>query len=446
MNNLFSISPLDGRYFEQVKEVADFSSEFALIKYRIKVEIEYLIALSKINVIRKISSKELPLLRNIYLEFNSSNAEEIKKIEKGIKHDVKSVEIYIKEKLSKTSLTNISEFVHFGLTSEDINNISYRLMLTDINQSILLPILKELNKTIFNFSKENKKQLMLARTHGQPAVPTTLGKEFLVFYERIQTEIKILEKIKLKAKLNGAVGNYNSFYFAYPKINWKKLSADFIKSFNLESYTTTTQIAPYEDMIFFFQTIQRINGIILDLDQDIWRYISDNWLIQQNNKKEVGSSTMPQKVNPILFENSEGNLIIANSLIEAFTSKLPISRLQRDLSGSTISRNFGVVIAYTILGYKNTSVGIKIIKPNSEKMLEELNKDWSILSEAVQVFLKKNGIKNGYEIVKKYVRGERMQKDDFLNMVNALPLSGKQKEELQKLTPEKYIGNSLVVK
>lgn len=440
--DLTAITPIDGRYRAQVEELSNYSSEFALIKYRIKIELEYLIALSKIKVIRKITEKEKLILKNLFLKFNYEETESLKTIEEETRHDVKAVEIYIKQKIKNTSLSDISEFIHFGLTSEDINNIAYRLMMADLNEKVVLPSVKELNKTIFDFANEYKNQLMLGRTHGQAAVPTTLGKEFLVFYERLENEIKILKKIYFKAKLNGAVGNYNSFYFAYPEIDWKKFSKNFIESYGLKNSKVTTQIAPYEDIIYFFQTVQRINGIILDLNQDVWRYISDNWLVQENKKKEVGSSTMPQKINPILFENSEGNLIIANSLIEGFTNKLPISRLQRDLSGSTISRNFGVVISYCLLSYKNCISGIKLIKPNSKKMLEDLNSDWSILSEAVQIYLKKNKINNGYDIVKDHVRGRKMTKDMFWEMIDDLPINTTQKLELKKISPENYIGIS----
>lgn len=440
INPLLAISPIDGRYRKQTEEISEYFSEFAYIKYRVIVETEYFIALSKIGVIRKLSGAEQKIIHKIEVNFTLEEAEKVKKIEEKTKHDVKAIEYYLKEKLSFTSLSDISGFIHFGLTSEDVNNIAVRLMLRNLSSNVLILEIKNLNKEISNLSNVYKELPMLARTHGQPAIPTTLGKEFLVFHERLQIEIDTLKQFNFRAKLNGAVGNYNALYFAYPKINWQKFTKDFLSEFNLQTNITTTQIAPYEDVIYFLQTLQRINGIILDLDQDIWRYISDSYFIQENKKDEVGSSTMPQKINPILFENSEGNLIIANNLISGYTDKLPLSRLQRDLSGSTISRNFGVAIAYSLLAYQNTLEGLKRIKPNKEKIGEDLNSDWSILSEAVQIYLKKEGIKNGYEIVKELTKGEKMNQEDYIKLIDILPINEAQKKELKLITPQKYVG------
>jgi len=437
---LTSISPIDGRYQGQVEELSDYYSEFALIKYRLEIEIRYLISLSKLGIIRKIKSNEPKLLEKILKSFDLNEAIKIKKIESKTKHDVKTVEYYLKDKLSHTSLSSVSEFIHFGLTSEDVNNIAQRLMIKDSIEQILTPEIKKLNKEILALSKKYKALPMLARTHGQSAIPTTLGKEFAVFANRLSQEIKILEQTKFSAKLNGAVGNYNALHFAYPKINWTKFSKTFISNFKLQTNLTTTQIAPNEDIIYFFQTIARINGILLDFNQDMWRYISDGWFVQASISGEVGSSTMPQKINPILFENSEGNLIIANSLIHGFVDKLPVSRLQRDLSGSTISRNFGLCLAYCLLAYKNCLEGLGKIRPNKIKINEDLNEDWSILSEAVQIYLKKEGVKDGYEIVKNLTRGEKMNKEDFFIMIDKLPINSKQKNGLKKLTPQNYIG------
>lgn len=440
INTLTAISPIDGRYRNHVEELSQYSSEFGLIKYRAKIEIHYLIALSKIGIIRKLKSHEQKLLISITDNFDIEAAEIIKEIEETTRHDVKAIEYYLKDKLSDTSLSDILEFIHFGLTSEDINNLSIRLMLKDAIENVILINLQNLNKDILEQSKKYKNLPMLARTHGQPAIPTTLGKEFLIFNERLSKEIRKLQSSKLSGKLNGAVGNYNALNFVFPKINWPKFSKDFVTSFGLDFNKTTNQIAPFEDIIFVFQSLQRINGILLDFNQDMWRYISDNWLIQENKKGEVGSSTMPQKINPIMFENSEGNLIIANSLIEGFTNKLPISRLQRDLSNSTISRNFGIALAYCLLAYKNCLLGLLRIKADEQKIKEDLNSDWSILSEAVQIYLKKHGIKKGYEILKDLTRGQKMSKEDFLEMIYKLPLNDKQKSDLKKLSPQNYIG------
>lgn len=449
--NLTAISPIDGRYRNHVEELSDYSSEFGLIKYRTGIEIKYLIALSKTGIIRKLKSSEQKLLQKLIDNFGLEDAIENKDIAQeywkpshkptqATKHDVKAIEYFLKQKLSNTSLSDVLEFIHFGLTTWDINNISERIILKDALENVILKNLQTLNKEVLNQSRKYKRLPILGRTHGQAAVPTILGKEFLIFYERLSKEIKILQSAKFSGKLNGAIGNYNALNFAYPKINWQKFSKDFLSSFGLGFNQTTNQIAPYEDIIFVFQTLQRINGILLDFNQDMWRYISDHWLIQENKKGEVGSSTMPQKINPIMFENSEGNLIIANSLIEGFVNKLPISRLQRDLSGSTIVRNFGVTLAYCLLAYKNCLSGLQRVKANEEKIAEDLNSDWSILSEAVQIYLKKHGIKKGYEILKDLTRGQKMNKKAFFNMIDKLPLNSEQKKELKKLSPSSYIG------
>ena len=442
-NPLYSVSPIDGRYFAQTQALSEYFSEFALIKFRIDIEIKYLIAISNIGIIRKLNSKEINLLFGLINKFNENEAEKVKSIEAKTHHDVKAIEYFLKEKIEKTSLNDISIYIHFSLTSEDINNIAIRLMLKNANEKVILPEIKKLNQSIYEKYKKYKNITMLARTHGQPAVPTTLGKEFMVFYERLKIEIEILGQIKFRAKLNGAAGNYNALYFAYPKINWKKFSKEFISGFGLKTNLATTQIAPYEDIIYFFQTIQRINGILLDFNQDMWRYISDGYFIQKNIKGEVGSSTMPQKINPINFENSEGNIIIANSLVEGFTNKLPVSRLQRDLSGSTISRNFGVAIAHCLLSYQNTLKGLERINVNKEKIIEDLNSDWSILSEAIQVYLKKEGVKNGYELIKNQTRGKKLSKNDYKKLINALPLAKNQKQKLLQNFPGKLYRSYL---
>lgn len=438
-NSLLSISPIDGRYRYLTEDLYNFFSEYAVFKYRIIVEIKYLIALSEIGIIRKFTSNEIKILNSIVSNFDFKEANKIKATEKIVRHDKKALEYYLKEYLEKTSVKNVLEFIHFGLTSYDVENIVHRLELKDSLEKILLPRLISLSKQILVEARKYNNLPMLARTHGQPAIPTTLGKEYLNFYERLKIEIDILKQIKFRAKLNGAVGNYNAHYFVYPKVNWEKFSKDFLKEFGLDQHPSTTQIAPYDDIIFFFQTIQRINNIILGFDQDMWRYISDNWFIQENVKEKVGSSTMPQKINPINFEQSEGNIIVANSLIDGFTNKLGVSRLQRDLSDSTIARNFGVTLAHSLLAYQLSQKGLSKITPNKEKINEELNRDWAILSEAVQIYLKKEGVKNGYEIMKDLTRGEKMSQESFQNMINKLPLNDGQKSELRKLTPEKYL-------
>jgi len=440
MSKLLSITSLDGRYRNKIQELGKFTSEYALIKTRIEVEIKYLIALSKIGVVRKLSSEEIKTLNIIYEKFELTEAEKIKEIEEQIRHDVKAVEIYLGEIFGKSTLKDLVEYIHFGLTSEDINNLSYRLMLRNGTEKIIITYLNKLNEELNNFSKKYKNLPMLARTHGQPGVPTTLGKEIAVFASKIAIELNKLAEVKLTGKLNGAVGNYNALFLAYPKVDWLKFSKSFITELGLKPNLLTTQINSFEDIIEYFQIIQRINGILLDLNQDFWRYISDGWLIHSTEKGQVGSSTMPQKINPIDFENSEGNLELANGLIEVFTRKLPISRLQRDLSNSTIIRNVGTVLGYNLLAYKSTLAGISKVKANEEKILEDLNSDWSILTEALQTILRTEKVKDAYFKVLEATKGKKMNKDDWKNLVSKLPISDVPKQKLLKLTPETYIG------
>lgn len=437
---LLSISPIDGRYHKDTEVINKYFSEYAYIRYRLLVEIKYLLFLSLHKIIRDFTKKEIQLLNDYINNFDLKSANEVKEFEFQTNHDVKAIEYFIKAKIKNTSLIDVSEFIHFGLTSEDVNNIALRLMLKDLNEHIIQPTIQDLNNILLKNFEDYKKLPMLARTHGQPAVPTTLGKEFQVFANRLNIEINLLENFNFRSKLNGAVGNFSALHFAYPNINWVKLSNEFLKTLSLENAKVTTQIAPYEDIIYFFQIIQRINGIVIDLDQDMWRYISDGYFTQENKKNEIGSSTMPQKINPIAFENSEGNLFIANSLIEGFTAKLPLSRLQRDLSGSTISRNFGMTLAYSLIAYKNTLKGLNKIKANKDIIIEKLNSDFSILSEAMQIYLKKEGIKNGYELTKQLTRGLKIDKTEWHKMIDSLPLNETQKTELKKLTPENYLG------
>lgn len=440
MNPLQALSSLDGRYNEKTSELANYFSELALIKQRLKIEVKYILALSKIGIIRKFNSEEKKVLESLIKNFSLDQAKEIKQIEKNNNHDVKAVEVYLRNRFEKTSLGNILEFIHFGLTSEDINNIAYRLMIVDSLEKVILPTLTKLQKELSEKAVKNKKIAMLARTHGQPAVPTTLGKEFNVFLSRLSNELKLLKKHKLTGKLNGAVGNYNAQYLAYPKINWPKFSKQFVESFELVNNPVTTQINSYEDVIYLFQCFQRINGILIDLSQDMWRYISDGWFIQSRLNKEVGSSTMPQKVNPIDFENAEGNLFMANGLIRVIEEKLPISRLQRDLSNSTIIRNAGSVLGYSLIAYESVTRGLTKSNPNVFKIKEDLNSDWSILAEAVQIILRRENLKNSYEIVKSLTRGQKMDKDSWIKFIDDLPTPLKVKEELKKITPENYIG------
>lgn len=441
-NNLLAINPLDGRYADKISELSEFVSEYALIKYRVEVEIKYLLALSKIGVIRKINNPEQKTLSKIVSNFDIGEALKVKEIENETRHDIKAVEKYLRHAVAKNSLKDISEMIHFGLTSEDINNIAYRLMLKDAIKNIILPNLTIFNNALLARTKEYKKVVILARTHGQPAVSTTFGKEFAVFAARLEKEIKLLEKQKLTGKLNGAVGNFNALYFVYPELDWIKFSKDFVSSFKLKTNSITTQVNPFEDVISLFQNLERINGILLDFNNDMWRYISDGWLKLAVKENEVGSSTMPQKVNPIDFENSEGNLTLANGLMQTMNNKLYISRLQRDLSNSTIIRNIGTVLGYCLLSYKSILTGISRIDVNLEQIDKDLDEDWSILSEGLQTYLRKENFKDAYLYVAQYTKGKKFNKDSWQKLISGLPIDKKNKEKLLTLTPKTYIGLS----
>ncbi|HZQ29986.1 MAG TPA: adenylosuccinate lyase [Patescibacteria group bacterium] len=433
--SLTSVSPIDGRYKEKTLELSPFVSEFALIRTRVEIETKYLIAVSKLGLLR-LGPRERSKIQNLVKGFDLDEAEKVKEIEERVRHDVKAIEIYLRNELKP----EVSEMIHFGLTSEDINNIAYRLMLRDGFFVAVLPYLQKLRNELKQLAKKHKNIPILARTHGQPAVPTTLGKEIMVFLTRLSSEIEKIERIRFTGKLNGAVGNYNALHFSYPKVNWLKFSRDFIQSFGFRPNLLTTQVNSNEDIIEFFQNIQRINGILIDLNQDLWRYISDGWLVLNSEKDQVGSSTMPQKINPIDFENSEGNLKMANGIIELFTRELPISRLQRDLSGSTILRNIGGVLAHSLLAYKNTLFGLSKITIDKNQILEDLNSDWSILSEALQTILRIEHVKDSYSKVLELTKGKKLDREDWLNLVEALQISGKNKQKLLNLTPSKYTG------
>ena len=435
MSKLLAITPLDGRYLNKISELEELTSEFALIKARLGVEVKYLFALLKIKLVNLSTSEKNNLLK-ILKNFDLGEAEKIKSIEDTTKHDVKAVEIYLRTFLKREN----SEMIHFGLTSEDINNIAYRIMLRSASEDVIIPVLEKLIEILFQRSKELKNLPMLGRTHGQPAVPTTLGKEIAVFASRLSLELKKLKRIQLTGKLNGAVGNYNALYFAFPKIDWINFSKNFIQSFGFEPNLVTTQINSFEDIIEYFQTIQRINGILLDLAQDFWRYISDSWLIQKSDKGQVGSSTMPQKINPIDFENSEGNLELANGLIEVMTRKLAVSRLQRDLSNSTVIRNIGTVLGYSLLAYKGTLSGLSKVKANEAQISQDLNKDWSILSEAIQIIFRKEGVKGSYLKVVEMTKGKHFREKEWKELIKGLSISKLNKERLLNLTPQTYLG------
>jgi len=444
LSQLTAISSLDGRYTDKTAELAPLVSEYGLIKNRIEIETKYLLALSKSGVTRKFTDEEVKILTDLAGNDSIDAAiEKVKEIEKETRHDVKAVERMLRAKLEDSSLKDQLEFIHFGLTSEDINNLAYRLQLQRATQQILLPALDEMIDHILEITERFKSTPMLARTHGQSAIPTTVGKEFSVFANRLNKQVRKLEQHKLTGKLNGAVGNFNALTYAYPETDWIKFSEEFISSFGFEPNLSTTQINSPEDILEIIQTYQRINGIIIDLNQDMWRYISDGWISQIAKEGEVGSSTMPQKVNPIDFENSEGRLGIANSIGDYFVRKLPISRLQRDLSDSTVLRDIATFLGNSLIGYKSTLTGLTRIEPNVKEIETALNKDWSILTEGVQTLLRKENVSDSYSLIAQLSRGGTVDPKKWGEWVNQLAVSEELKSHLSTLTPEKYIGLSV---
>ena len=442
INSINAISPIDGRYSNQTSNLQDFFSEKALIKYRLKIEIEYFIKLTelKIDGLKSWRKSNNKLLRKIYTDFDEKNALEIKEIEKTTNHDVKAVEYFLKNKFKSLRFEKFSEFVHFGLTSQDINNSAIPLSIKDYIKSYKL-LIQSLLKLIKQKSKEYKNISMLARTHGQPASPTRLGKEFKVFEVRINEQIKQLNNIPFSAKFGGATGNFNAHHLTFPKINWKKFAESFMKDLGLKLSFPTTQIEHYDNLASLFDNLKRINTIIIDFNQDMWLYISMDYFKQKIKKGEIGSSAMPHKVNPIDFENSEGNLGLANSIFNHLSAKLPISRLQRDLTDSTVLRNIGVPIAHTIIGINSTIKGINKLLVNSEKINEDLENNWIVIAEGIQNILRKEGYPNPYELLKDLTRNnKKINQDTFTKFINSLDISEKLKKDLKKITPYNYTG------
>jgi adenylosuccinate lyase len=431
---------LDGRYRRKVETLVPFASEMGLIKTRIEVEAKYLIALSHVGLVRKLQPKEIVFLTDLGHNLTLRQAERIKDIEETTKHDVKAMERAFREFVAGTSLEDVTEMIHFGLTSEDVNNLSYRLMLTRGLYEVCIPAMDLIVDDLYEKARKYKGTPMLARTHGQPAIPTTLGKEFANMAVRLNRQIRRLEKLELTGKLNGAVGNFNALSFAAPEVDWIKFSNKFVESFGLKLNLVTTQINPYEDMIEVFQGVQRVNNVLLDINQDMWRYISDYWIAQVPKPDEVGSSTMPQKVNPINFENSEGNIQIANSLFEGMSRKLAVSRLQRDLSDSTTLRNVGSALAYSLLAYINTLEGLNRINPNIAVINSELNDNWNILTEGVQTLLRRAGVTDPYSMVASLSKG-KIKQTEWEDWINKLEIDGDLKKKLLiGLKPGLYIG------
>jgi adenylosuccinate lyase len=438
-SELTAITPLDGRYRSRIEELVPFVSEYALIKFRMEIEIKYLLALSNANVTRKFTDEEKTLLQTLLDKSDFAAIEKVKETEKKTRHDVKAMERTLRSMLENTTLKDQIEMIHIGLTSEDVNNIAYRLILKR-GTEVILQSLETIIDELVESAQQYKNVPMLARTHGQAAVPTTVGKELVLFATRLNRQVRKLTSQKLTGKLTGAVGNFNALQYVYPQTDWIAFSETFIASFDLIPNLITTQINQYDDVVEFLQNIQRINGVLIDFDQDMWRYISDEWFVQTAKQGEVGSSTMPQKVNPIDFENSEGNLGIANGLIESISRKLVISRLQRDLSDSTTIRNYGTVLAYSLIGYKSILTGLSRVNPNEDKITKALNNDWAILGEGVQTLLRKTGAEDPYSLISGLTRGEKVNAAAWNKWVADLPIVDDIKNVLLDLTPEKYIG------
>lgn len=437
-----TISPLEGRYREHVEELFPIFSEEGLIKRRLQVEIEYLIALSQVAhlpELRKFTATEIKKLRSLYQNFSAKDAEEIKNIEKATDHDVKALEYFVKLKLKKLRLDEIVEFYHFALTSEDINNIAYSLQLRD-GVNVYIKWIEKLQKEIKRLAIENRDMPLLGMTHGQPASPTTVGKELAVFYLRLNTALGSLKSVKLTAKFSGAAGNWNAFVISYKNVDWIKFSKSFVQRFGLELNPLTTQIEPHDRMAETYHAVIRINNIIKDLDIDLWLYISRGIFGLKKVSGEVGSSVMPHKVNPIKFENSEGNLGVANNLLAFLAEKLPVSRLQRDLSDSTIIRNQGVALGYALLALKNTIKGLSRLQVNKEQCLLELDSHWEVLAEPIQTILRKSGYSQPYEKLKKLTRGQKVNREILHDFIKSLKIKEEEKKLLLNLTPQNYIG------
>jgi len=442
---LDNISPIDGRYSNDTQELKIFFSEEALIKYRIKIEIEYIIELCNLVHIRELkplSSRKKSELRDIYEKFSIKNAKQVKKIESKTNHDVKAVEYFIQEKFNNSGNKKLIPWIHFALTSEDVNNLAYSLMWQDSLIHVYLPIIKKVLSKVKSLAKTNRNIAFLALTHGQAASPTTVGKEFAVYYNRLNRQLNIVKAHNPLGKLSGATGTWSAHLTAYPSVDWIKFSQRFIKSLKLEPNLITTQIESHDSLIESYQTISRINSILIDMCQDLWQYISRGVFAQKRLDNEVGSSTMPHKINPINFENAEGNFSMSNALFSEFSRKLPVSRMQRDLSDSTVLRNQGVALAHSLIALKNILKGLNRLSVNKDKVTEELNAHWEILAEPIQTILRKNGESDAYEKLKDLTRGENISKETISNFIKDLKIPKTDKESLLALSPETYIGLS----
>ncbi len=444
MERLTAISPIDGRYRDKVEELSEYFSEYALIKYRVKVEIEYFITLCELPLpqLKGFDHRYFAELRKVYGSFTIKDAEEVKEIEGVTNHDVKAVEYFIKRRFDTLGLQPYKEFIHFGLTSQDINNTALPCLVQDALNEHYYPIVDELLKKLTDLAVEWRDIPMLAKTHGQPASPTKLGKEIAVFAYRVRRQLDLLKSIPISGKFGGATGNFNAHHVAYPDIDW----ADFAKRFlreklHIEREEFTTQISNYDNFAALCDGMKRINTILLDLDRDFWSYISMNYFKQKIKEGEVGSSAMPHKVNPIDYENSEGNLGIANAIFDHLSAKLPVSRLQRDLTDSTVIRNVGVPIAHTIIAIKSTLKGLGKLIINREAIEHDLEDNWAVVAEAIQTILRREGVENPYEMLKALTRtNSKITEESIANFIEGLDVDDRVKEELKRITPSNYTG------
>lgn len=447
LSALTALSPIDGRYGEKTQELRPVFSEYGLLKYRVYVEINWLKKLSicpQITEVPLFNEKSIERLNTIIENFDEQDAYRIKEIEKTTNHDVKAVEYFLKEKVKgNADLEAVAEFIHFACTSEDINNLSYALMLKIARDEIILPYWSKLIDELKSKAKLYQRIPLLTRTHGQPATPSTIGKEFANVVYRLERQFMQLGQVEILGKINGATGNYNAHIAAYPDIDWNKFSEEFVTSLDLTWNPYTTQIEPHDYIAEFFDCIARFNTIVIDFDRDIWGYIALNHFKQKTIAGEIGSSTMPHKVNPIDFENSEGNLGLANAVMQHLASKLPLSRWQRDLTDSTVLRNLGVGLGYALIAYQSTLKGLNKLEVNQDHLLNELDLNWEVLAEPIQTVMRRYGIEKPYEKLKELTRGKRVDAQGMQKFIDSLELPESEKDRLKKLTPANYIGYSI---
>ena len=447
LSALSAISPIDGRYGDKSSELRTIFSEFGLLKYRVIVEIRWLQSLAAakgIDEVPALSASAITLLDKIAEQFSEADAQRIKEIERTTNHDVKAVEYFLKEQVANhPELHAINEFIHFACTSEDINNLSHALMLKEAREQVILPYCDKLISELKRLAIELKTVPMMARTHGQPATPTTMGKEMANVMLRLQRQREQIADVKLMGKINGAVGNYNAHLVAYPEFDWHTFAGNFVQSLGIEWNAYTTQIEPHDYIAELFDAIARFNTILLDFDRDVWGYIALGHFKQKTIAGEIGSSTMPHKVNPIDFENSEGNLGLANAMFSHLAAKLPVSRWQRDLTDSTVLRNLGVGVAYSVIAYQATLKGISKLQVNAQSLLDELDNNWELLAEPVQTLMRRYGIEKPYEKLKELTRGKKVNQQLMAEFIDGLALPQSAKEQLKQLSPANYIGHAV---